>query len=263
MSLSIGIFAGVLINNNDILAEEQRKIIERLESDFEQMRKDNVFLSTQLNELKKRQELDQKFINTIIPILIKNRLQGNKVMILETGGMETDKEFINVLKAAGAEIKGIVTINKKTAIDKELIQVMSQGLFPIFAAREGTILKEIARKAAADLMNGNKTQFINLLEENNLLKVHGDLTPELDCVIAVNSFQNNANPDLVNMCLEMLQVFLNNDVKVIGTQTSQADASFINYLKERKVHAIDNIDTVMGRVALVVAVGGLNESMGQ
>jgi hypothetical protein len=263
MSLSIGIFSGILINNNGILVDEQKKIVERLEADFKQIRQDNLKLSSQLAELRSRQETDQKFMDSIIPILIKNRIQGKKILIVETNPNKVSHELADVLKLAGAEINGVVLINKDLYVKDNLIKVMALNPIGISVQNKDVVVKEMAKQAALCLVAGVKTPFLSFLEDYQFLKIDGEITPDIDCVLVVggDGSASDRSLSIKNIDLEMIRVFVNNNIQVIGIEQNQTDVLYINFFKEKNIPTINDVDTIMGQVMLILAIEGQTDNL--
>lgn len=105
-ALGIGILIGTSFIGDDGLIKEQRKIIDNIGHDINRLKaeKNNLIKANNIlrEEIKYRLEIEKK----ILPLTLKNRLDGRKYYLFYINGIEKSRinDFKYLLKKAGAEI---------------------------------------------------------------------------------------------------------------------------------------------------------------
>jgi len=103
LTLGIGIFIGITLNDNDVFSEGQKDLLAELEMEFEHLRDKNKMYKQEISNLNTHLYSIEKFLENNIEKIIKDKLIGQKIVLV--GFDETVTEGItNILEIAGAEI---------------------------------------------------------------------------------------------------------------------------------------------------------------
>ena len=104
LALAAGILIGSTIVGDDLLVEQQKKSIDRLEEQFLSLREQEKLLSEanifQTDMLAKYENYTQ----AMLPVLVKDRLKGMNVAVVVSGGSDIPAGMLNSLTIAGANI---------------------------------------------------------------------------------------------------------------------------------------------------------------
>jgi hypothetical protein len=112
LTLGIGILIGSSMVGQEGMIKEQKRLISYLEEDFSQLRKNNHRFQQRVQTLEKKLEKNNEFQKKIFPLVIKDRIEGSKVLIVYSGrnSDEVNEKVIKlneILKIAGS--KEIIT----------------------------------------------------------------------------------------------------------------------------------------------------------
>lgn len=113
LALAVGILIGSTIVGDDLLVEQQKKSIDRLEEQFLSLREQEKILTEanifQTNMLANYENYNQ----ALLPVLVKDRLKEMNVAVVVSGGSDIPAGMLNSLSIAGA------TIVSKTVVLEE------------------------------------------------------------------------------------------------------------------------------------------------
>ena len=84
LALAIGIYIGFSLNSKDFLIEQKEGIVEGLEKQFADLRSENDNLKNEMEGVEKENQLYKDFSKAVYPEVIKNKLNGIKIAIIET-----------------------------------------------------------------------------------------------------------------------------------------------------------------------------------
>mgnify|MGYP006273231463 CR=1 FL=1 len=118
ITLTIGILIGSTIIGSDSIIHQQQRLIGDLKNDFKNLRSENNKFKTQIKSLEKRLALNLKYRKNIISILFKNRLRGEKLLVVKGNEVKEKKvaRIIDYLKLANPRV---IDSLKKDELTKE------------------------------------------------------------------------------------------------------------------------------------------------
>lgn len=106
LSLSIGIFIGITINENDVFNQEQKDLIDKLELEFSYLREKNKLYKKEISTLNTHLNCIEHFLEKNNEHILKNRLLGKKIALIEINETNIREEIIKKIEVSGAEIIG-------------------------------------------------------------------------------------------------------------------------------------------------------------
>lgn len=160
LALAIGIYIGFTLDAQNFLVEQKEDIASKLEEKFDYLRGENINLKKDIEDLKMQNSQYEKFNETLYPEVIKNRLSGMKVAIIETNDEYIYSGVGKVLEMSGADVVNITTIK-----DKFLNQDILNEIYLKNGVKKEELEDNIVGKATIDLSTAIASD-----EENEIIK---------------------------------------------------------------------------------------------
>ncbi len=185
------------------------------------------------------------------------KLSGVKVAMIQTGDYpEAIKRAREALEKAGA------TITSSTIIDSDFPVRAEANLSTIIANLKTqhpdlpTDMQSLLKVIAATIAKGGGDSDFGAFESTQMIKHEGDysVTPDYILLVGGASMDNGSRVDKID--LPLIAQFKNLNASVLEVEPMLAEVSYITSLKSTEVTTIDNVDTDMGRVSLVLAIKG-------
>jgi len=107
LALGLGIFLGSTMLGNNVLVDEQVELIGQLEADFQKMRVESQRYQAEVATLQAALRRYEEFSEASLPYLVKGRLNGKQVLVLEWGGSRESEGVEEVLRIAGARVHSL------------------------------------------------------------------------------------------------------------------------------------------------------------
>lgn len=255
LALGIGILIGSTMLGNDTLIEYQKQVTDRLETQLENLRQKNESLQASANSLQMDLNLQKDFNKKILPYLLDDRLEGTKLAILETNGYRFSGDLINVLEMAGAEVTSVTSFMNFAGIKEDLARDLGwqEEQEEVEGERPQAF---VASLVAQSLLSGDMNK-INPLVQHDLVRITGSYGEPLDAVIIVGGSQDEKNAHMEELDLPIIKFLQKNGLPVYGVEESTALYSYMEFYQSQRLPAtVDNIDTVPGQLALVLAIDG-------
>lgn len=257
LALGLGILIGSTIVGDDLMVEQQQKMINGLEDKFTILRERESDLLASNEE--KDQIIDnyENFSRALLPIIVNKQLQDRKVALVVTGEQDVPAGLINALSIAGVDVVSRTVVLKNIDLKDDKLK---ERLIDFYSLEEGTKADDIRKQIASNValtINGNADPgLVKFLEENKLLKFSGEFDPSVDSVIMVggsNNFSSYFPDSLDNTIIDEL---LQSGKKVVGVEESEVKLSYMQAYEKFDIATIDNIDQSPGQISLVLSMKG-------
>lgn len=194
--MAIGIYIGFSLNSKDFLIEQKEGIVEGLEKQFADLRSENDNLKNEMEGVEKENQLYKDFSKAVYPEVIKNKLNGIKIAIIETTDDYVYSGLGQDLKMAGGNVVSITTI-KDDFDDEEFLKKIYEN--HNIAKKEG---KSYVQQAMEDLTNyiitSEKSPIIDYLNEDNIIGTVGEYNEPVDYIIVAGGTKTE-DPNRVNL----------------------------------------------------------------
>lgn len=234
LALGLGLLIGATALKGDFLGESRRQILDTLERQVEQLRRDNQVRKAQVDYLQKKSDVQGDFARQVLPVLVKGRLSGRRIAIVDAHGHGFPGGLVEALETAGAKIQSVTTITGGPE---------ATGSGSRFA---GEIALLIAGK-------GEK-EALARLGEASLVTFSGDYGAPPDAVVLVGGYQEREKVKGRQIDLQLIDCFLAGNIPVYGVEETSVLFSSMKDYQKKGISTVDNIDTVPGQVALILAM---------
>ena len=252
LALGIGIVIGGALIGDEEIVKGQEMLILSLEQEFEQLRAEKKYLQDSLKASAVELEVLRQFTRELLPLVVHDLLRERKVGIIKTNHtIEPDLtgEIIKVLTQAGAQVP--VTINFG-----EWPELALQG--PALAAQLGveagnTWLAQFFTALCGELARG-EAALLSALQTNNLAQIDGQAEAAIDTVILLGGSYEERQTKVGELDTHLIKAAKEHGLTVVGVEPLSAPYSYVKQYKNLDVVTIDNIDTLPGQVALILAL---------
>ena len=248
VALLVGIVVGVGLSGRGFVEESERRNLNRQIGELEQ----------QLEEARNRtreQEGSEAFVAEAYDAVMRDRLAGRGIALLFVGSVDTRtrEPIVEAVTDAGGNPVRL------RALD---VPVDPAGVAAALAADPAVTgfsgddrLENLGRAMARELVEGGETPLWDALSAELVLERSGASEPPVDGVVVARSSGRPQGGPTARF-LDGFYAGLSGDVPVVGVEAGDADPSAIAVYRRVGLSSVDNVDDPLGRVALVVLLGG-------
>ncbi|MEW6661494.1 MAG: copper transporter [Bacillota bacterium] len=255
LALGIGILIGSTLIGDDLLINEQRQMIDRLEQDFVSLRKQARIAQEELAVTRQMVGLYEQFAQEVFPILAQGRLEGRNLAIIKTGKCGDLEPLLANLKWTGARIESVTTIKSDLNL-KEIATLMPSPDLIAGVHSASQVPAHLATIIGKVIHQGQGMEIMQFLQNIDLVETSGNYGKNVDAVILIGGSALEKDNYFRALDLPLINYFKEQKVRVIGTEFSNAGVSYIKLYQSQSLTTVDNVDTVLGITALVMALAG-------
>lgn len=255
LSLGLGIIIGISLENKDVLENQHSIIAQRLEEEFVAIRSENHQLKESLASLEESERESKKINELIFNAIVKNKLDGLKVSLVELGDQGDFSSIIGLLKISGASIESSITFASKLFEDNQPINDA------IFASTQiGEDKSQLYSELAKNLMNsfymGSYTPLCKELDELNLLRSSIGINNNFDVIILACNDKSSSKKNIDQFNKKFIGLCKENNIPIIIVENQ--DTSFIdaNQYKKIGISTVDHVNTLYGKLCLISLLYG-------
>jgi hypothetical protein len=250
LALIIGILVGVGIS--DPVDNAKTSLLEQRVANLQKQLDQNV---QQAGAVDRQQDAAQTYINQTYPALVRNRLRGRNVAVVFVGsfGGGVRSDVTRALRdAAGQQLRlrALKVPIDAPQIDKILSAHPEAGSF----TGQGRF-EALGRALGEELMLGGDTPLWNALTDSLVEQQAGGTKDPADGVIVVRT----AKPQRGGTSRYLLGLYsglASAGVPAVGVEATNAPTSAITVYRQAGLSTVDDIDTPVGRLALVLLLDG-------
>jgi hypothetical protein len=256
LALGLGVLIGSSIVGDNLLVDQQKKMIDRLEEQFYIFQDKEKKLEAE-NEAKNIIIANyERYSQATLPLLVQDRLKGYKASIIVTGDSDTPESMLKALAAAGAEIVSRATILNMNLDSSEIRNRLTDFYNLDNNTSQDTLRHYVAVSVAALISGLDDPGLESFLEQNNLVKFSINSSTPVDGVIILGGANNSNNDFSRSFDQGLIKYFNSLGIKVYGVEQSKVVYSYISTYQEHNISTVDNIEVSPGQISLVLAMEG-------
>ncbi|WP_031515131.1 copper transporter, partial [Desulfofalx alkaliphila] len=254
LALGIGIIIGSALLGSEAIVQQQREMTDRLEAQLQEIRMENKTVQARINELEVDGTIQKQFEKQVLPVLVSGKLAEQNVVIIETNNYGMRDELLSTLEMAGAQVSSVTTLLNGLNPGAQGDELRSS--LGLEEGDEGRITEQLARLIAEGIVTGDKQAAFNTLAQSDMIKNVGEYGVPLNAVIIIGGSHDESlvKTDVIDNV--MISYFLDKGIPVFGLEDSNATISYMEEYQKFNISTVDNIDTVPGQLALVMAMSG-------
>ena len=257
LALGIGILIGSTLVSDDLMVGQQRKMIDALEEKFTSLREREADLIAENERKDQIIKNYENFSQAMLPVVVENRLQGQRIAMVVTGGMDVPAGMLNTLVKSGANLTSqtivLSSINMQDAALRNKIIEFYQ-LKP--DASSDVLRQRVAQSVAMLICNQGDPSTTQFLQQNKLVKFSGDYNQPVDHIVIMGGAESLGATFMDSFDAPLIDVLLQEEKVLSGVEVSYASVSFMEAYQKFNITTIDNIDLSPGQISLVLSMGG-------
>ncbi|MFA5524268.1 MAG: copper transporter [Tissierellales bacterium] len=255
LALAVGIYIGFMFDAQDILKSQKEDIVAQLEERFDYLEEENKTVKEEIIKVTKENEQIKEFNRVIYSDVIKDKLSGVKIAVIETSEDYIYKSIIQTLEAAGAEVTSITTIKNSFDSNLDILKRAYVNAMEIESI-DNNILQLSIKAMIQDIINGENNRVLEAFNMEGMIDAEGIYLTPVDYLVIAGGRKARNEARFEGIDGEIIDLCKNLNVPVIGVEKASVQVSYIDKYKDRRISSIDNVDTIIGRVALVLAIDG-------
>jgi len=255
LSLAIGLLLGVAIGDKGLVSSAEKDVRASLRDDVREAQGQRDDARSQLQER-------QQFEAEAYPALVSGRLPGRRIALIELGA-PSDRMWNltkDALQGSGARLASVSVIREPLQLEE--LAAAARGTRYEQLAEEPDLLHPFATRLGLQFTHGGR--LLRLVRRDLLQQGSGALNGADGVVIVRNTPQlDGADADAVSTFEDGLVRGLRaQDLPVVGVETTDAEASQVDWFKDHELSSVDDLDDPIGRAAVVFALAGERGSFG-
>lgn len=257
LALGIGIVIGGALMNNGEIGRSKEQLIVNLEQEFAQLRTEKKALQARIREREVELEVLRQFNREVVPLVVTGLLEKRKIGIVKTNHTipaDLTTDLMAILKLTGAELLWGIEFNAGPEPEVD---------YNILAARLGLeedslSFNQLLTAFTEALITGADSQLLAALQANNLIQIHGEAISGAEDPLDTLILLGGSYDERVNF-VEQIDLVVAKQAKlsglvVAGVEPLTVKVSYISKYKRSGLIVIDNINTLPGQVALILAL---------
>ena len=252
VALVIGILVGVGLSGQGFVTESERA---RLENRIDDLSAAVEAQKQRADDLDRSAAAADDFTSDAYPVLAADRLKGKRVAIVVVGS--ADQSLLGDVSRAVGDAGGDILRTRmlRMPLDPETVQEKLRAR-PALAGYVGEQhVGDLGRDVGRELVSGGQTPLLDTLSDTLVEERTGPLAPEADAVVVVRTAapQQGASGSFVKGLYSGLA---GAGPPAVGAETTQADPTAVPTFARRGLSTVNNVDTPLGRLALVLLLAG-------
>ncbi len=256
LALGLGILIGSTIVGDNLLVDQQTKVIDRLEEQFYTLRSKEEELT---RENKYNAEIISKYENygqALLPVLVKGQLKDYRVAVVVAGDSDVPPGMLNALSIAGAQVVSkTVVLSDMNLNNVDLKNRLADYYHLEKNSSLDTIRYHVAASVGSLLAGQSNPELGDFLQQNDLVKFTGE-GGQVNAVILVGGANSLSAVFADSFDRGLIQFLQGQQLKVFGVENSQVSYSYMESYQKENITTIDNVDLSPGQVSLVMAMSG-------
>ncbi len=257
-ALGIGIFIGFTLNTQSFIINQNDSITGVFESQFEVIMEENKNLRANEKLLELENSIKDEYIESSYNFIINNRLDGLNVGIIETTDDYITSGIGRDLELAGAKVVNVTTLNSSI--------ISETGLEELYKNQEMSIPSDIVENTVVSvtksILTGISEPLLEELYKNEIIETSGNYNESIDYLIICGGSFNESSKRINEVDKPIVEVAKEHNIPILGVEKSSVNYSYIPMYKDLDISTVDNIDMIIGKVSMILAMEGIPGNYG-
>ncbi len=249
LALTVGIVLGTAIVNRGIVVKQQTALVSGLREEFATLRDRN-------RALQEAAAQNDRFFQTVLPVLIDKRLAKKRVAVVSTDPQDTAgvRSVVISLRQAGARVN-YVTISSPDLGTKEAASAGRLEKIYLRQKLKGDALRDrLISDLATQLAQRAEPAFLTQLSDIGVLSVSGTDALPAQMVVLLAGSGNKAM--MTEVQLPLIAALKKSRTPMVGVESSEIGQSVMGEYQDAGISTVDNVNSPIGGVSLVYALSG-------
>ncbi len=254
LALGIGIYIGFTLDAHNLLIEQKDDMVTKIEEKLDYLNNENNNLKKDIDELNKKNDQYQDYAEDVYSFVIKDRLDDVNIAIVETNDDYVYSGIGKTLELAGANVVNITTITDKFLNEELLKNICANSSKE--SNTKGNVIEKGIVELTRGLIEGKNTDFIQKLKENEIINIVGDYDKPVDFIIIAGGSEDKNLNRISKIDKNIVNIAKKSDIPIIGIEKEKVTYSYIKDYKNLRISTVDNVDSVIGKTALIFSMEG-------
>lgn len=251
LALVIGILAGVGISGRGFVDDAERDSFNRRIAELDG-RVDAA--EERADDLERRQEAAQTFVESAYPVLADERLAGRKVAVLVVGSVDSTVEWVRrALERSDGTLVRLRAVTVPLPTDDVERALLSRAAFGGYVGEEE--LDNLGRDLGRELAAGGETPLWDLLTPVLVGEQVGSLEQPADALVVIREAEPQQH-ETSRFLAGLYRGLASTGQPVVGIEPTRVLQSAIPAFQRNGLSTVDGVDTPLGGLALILLLGG-------
>ncbi|MCT4618686.1 MAG: copper transporter [Marinisporobacter sp.] len=258
LAIGIGIFIGIMLDGQDLIVAQQKEIVSQLESKFDEFKIKQDSLQEKIDVLNLEKDKNEKFLNSIYPEFVEDQLKDLNVIVLETSEHYDYSGINDAFKKAG--VSGVTNMIMKEGNREEIVAIAQEFGIP---ETSEDLEEQIVKKFCDVLVSGNDKAFIEKLKEKKIIDYTDDFFVPADYIVIAGGSIDKNQGMLNKFDKTIINYIKSKNVPIMAVEKLEVAYSNISEYKKLRISTVDNVDTVIGKISMLMVVSGQEGHFGE
>ena len=252
LALVIGILVGVGISGRGFIDDAERT---RLEGDINELRDALEVEREQTDDLERRQEAAQEFVEGAYPVLVQERLAGKRIAVLVIGSFDSTLDTVRevVTEESGGDLVRVRAVRVPLSVDEVEQTLQAQDAFGGYVGEDE--LGNLGRDLGRELVTGGETPLWDALAPELVEQRAFEGSEEADAVVVIRTVEPQQR-ETARFLAGLYSGLASLGRPAVGVEPARVQQSAIPVFQRHSLSTVDGIDTPVGKLALVLLLGG-------
>jgi hypothetical protein len=252
LALIIGILVGVGISDRGLVDNVKTKVLQDEVASL-QHRLDNQ--ATQAGNRSRERQAEEAFVGEAYPTLVRNRLKNKQIAVVFVGSVDggVRSAVSSTLADSGAQQLRLRAL--KVPLDFQQLEHALKGQPAAVGLLGRAKVEDLGRALGDELARGGETPLWNSLTDSLVEERTGGGKRPADGVVVVRTTTPQRGP-AAKFLLGLYEGLASAGVPAVGVEQTDAAPSATKVFHQAGLSSVDDVDTNIGRLALVLLLQG-------
>ncbi len=258
LALGLGLLVGSATIGENVVLQQQERIIDRLELDFAELRSSREELRARLAVAERLLAASFEFEEDVCETLAANRIAGKRIAVVVTGDGVSREQLDAVSRAiegAGGAVTCVARVLRRlepVSTDEARAVAAACGVVPGSAA---AVAREAARALARRVTTNEADERAQALQDLGYLALASLAPGAADAVVVAGGSRDPAH-DVERLDVPVIRALREMGVPTVGVESVDVPFSCMAEYRREGISTVDCVDTPLGRLSLVYVLAG-------
>ncbi|MDF2546448.1 MAG: hypothetical protein K0R93_1346 [Anaerosolibacter sp.] len=263
LAIGIGIFIGIMLDGQELIVEQQQQLVSQLESKFGDFKAKQDEQQQRIDFLNAEREKNLRFIDTAYPEMAANKLKGLDVLILETSEDYAYSGISEPFKLAGVQSVTNILIKDSFFLADDVTAQEVAATLQLKGSSKEEIQKQLIRSFTNALVKGDNIHLLEYLNEQKMIDYPEGVSFPVDHIVIAGGSSTDEKGILNSLEVPMINIIKASNIPVMAVEKLNVGFSNIPDYKKLRISTVDNVDTIIGKISMLMVVSGQEGHFGE
>ena len=265
-ALGIGILIGSLLNGEQLMTAQQSKLMHELGEHLNVINDEKNKLKSELGSAYQKLTFKDTVIEYLCQQYGQEQLEGYNVALVLSGEEKEVDDIKKWMTQAGANVISMTSVsNLNTTSEAGAFNDFVLNIFERIPSLPEDEYIDTVSHAAENLIyaiiTGKHTDIIYEMANMQYIEAHGEYDRQADYIVFVGP-NKNGKEYVKNVDIPMLNIINQHDIPFIVVEKTNSQYSAVDIFRELGFSTVDNIDTPLGKVSMLMVFKGAQGNFG-